>query len=258
MKLRLHQYISQTGTFRSKAELISAIKDGQVTVDSKTIDDPGFQLKAHKAEVRWKGNLLKLKEHTYIVMNKPHGFLCSRLTETEKKKGRRSVFGIIERDKSMSQSTKQSLFCVGRLDEPTIGLLILTNDGKLANSILNPTAKMPKTYEALLKSPLAEHAKKAIEAGITIQLEENGKVTPYSTLPAKIRRVDKHRVHITITEGKKRQIRKAIEATGNKVVALKRIAIGNLHLTCLNLEEGEYKPVKKSLLEDKALGRDSI
>ena len=130
---------------------------------------------------------------------------------------------------------KYKVFPVGRLDYNTQGLLLLTNDGDWANEIIHPSKHIPKTYEVLLKYELTNKQMNQIRNGIIIDGRR--------TLPAKVNIVDKVNgyfvTHVTIYEGRNREIRKMFESLQLKIYGLKRLKIGELELG--NLEEGKYR-----------------
>ena len=252
MKIYLHQFLSRTGVFSSKKVLIEALRRGEVTIDGKVVADSMFQFNPNTKNVFWKGKeLIMLNKKIYFIMHKPAGYVCAKLSARDHALGKRSVFEIIEKDPKLDSVTKNSLFTVGRLDEDTSGLLIVTNDGDLGSRVTHPQHCVRKVYEVQLKKPLKEQSKKRIEEGIIIDLEENGKIEHYKTKPCVITQKTPTRLTITLIEGKKREIRRMFEKVNNPVFALKRIAIGNLFLDSLKLAEGEYCFVERELLEKK-------
>ncbi|MFH1917406.1 MAG: pseudouridine synthase [Nanoarchaeota archaeon] len=235
MKTYLHQFLTRTGKFSTKNDVISAIRKEEISVDGKTITQPNYQFNANK-RVCWKRRELTIHDQkVYIILNKPEEYLSSRLSPQDKKLGKKSVFDLIDLD----ERTKNTLSCVGRLDENTTGLLILTNDGKLNTAITQPKNKIPKTYYAHLEKELTPAQEEQIRTGVTITLEENGKKTRHKTCPATIISHGKAAT-ITLFEGKKREVRRIFESVENKIISLSRIAIGNLSLYTLNLPKGKW------------------
>ena len=252
MKIRLHQFLSRTGMFGSKKDLIQSVRSGNVKVNGKVVVNPEFIFDAAKKAVFWNDRLLQqVKKNIYIIVNKPEGFLSSRLTANDVKLGKRSVFGIIDKDKSLDEETKRALFCVGRLDEDTSGLLIITNDGKLGAKLTDPKNKVEKTYLVKLQQPITPKAISDLEKGVIIDLEENGIITKYMTKGCRVEVVspDFSELKVFLTEGKKREVRRMFEAVGNKVVQLQRVGIGNLRLEELNLKKGECSIADSKLLQ---------
>lgn len=244
MKLYLHQFLSRSGFFSSKKEILAAIRAGEIAVAGKTITQPNYQFSAAK-EVTWKGkSLCIVEEKVYLVVYKPEGFLSSRQTSADVKMGKKNVFSLI---KGIEAKVDKTLFCVGRLDEDTAGILILTNDGKFSSDVTRPEKGVQKTYVAVLDAPLEKDAIEKIKKGVVITLEENGKEVPYKTRPAKLS-AKGNQMTISVTEGKKREVRRIFSSVGRKVVLLERIAIGNLTLSSLHLKKGECAQVSKEFL----------
>lgn len=240
MKLRLHQFLSRTGTFSSKKELITAIIKAEITIDGKAVTNPMHIFDAKK-KVCWKGKPLKrVTAKTYIAINKPEGYLSSRLTPGDARLGKKSVFELLSN--ALDEKTEKSLFCAGRLDEDSSGLLIITNDGKLGSKITAPGSGIEKTYHAALARPITDGELAKLRKGVTIQLEENGKITSYTTkpCPAEIILPNRKQLKLVLAEGKKREARRMLESIGNKVTQLERTAIGKLTLQELKLEKGQY------------------
>ena len=155
------------------------------------------------------------KKQYYYLMNKPKGVVCTVSDD----RGRKTVVDYLPK-------TGARIFPVGRLDYATEGLLILTNDGELAYRLMNPTNEIPKTYLARIEGTLTEKDLKPIRSGVELD--------GYLTKKCKAHIVETNKaytkVHITITEGKNRQVRRMFEAIGKNVEFLKRIKIGQLSI----------------------------
>jgi 16S rRNA pseudouridine516 synthase len=246
-KVRLHQYLSKSAVFSSKQAIWDAIQKGEIEVNGTITRNPDFQLRITKT-VLWKGKpLTVVREHIYIVINKPSGYLSSKLSNYDIKFGKKSIFSLL---KGLDEKALNTLFCVGRLDEDSSGLLIITNDGNFSHKTTNPIFNVLKKYHAKLEQALSDDMKKKIEQGVEITLEENGLLTPYLTKECAINYLDSTRknISITIQEGKKREIKRMMETVGNKVLALKRISIGGLNLEKLNIPDGKYRTIDKVYL----------
>ncbi len=172
------------------------------------------------------------KQEEYYIMNKPKGVICSVSDD----RGRKTVMDLLP-------EAAGRVFPVGRLDYETEGLLILTNDGETAYRLTHPTTEVPKTYMARIEGTMTEKDLNRIRSGI----ELDGVMT--KKCKAHIVETNKAytKVHVTITEGRNRQIRRMFEAIGRNVEFLKRISIGKLKLTGLN--RGEVR----KLTEDEVL-----
>ena len=252
MKLSIHQYLTRAGIFKSKKEVFDAIKNSQIKIDKEIITNPNHYFNISVHEVFYKNKSLSdITEKVYILLNKPLGYLCSKLTDEEKKLNKKSIFEIINKDATIDEKTKNSLFSVGRLDEDTQGLLIITNDGKLSSRITNPDHEVNKTYLVVLKNKLSQHDIHSIEMGMYIDLEENGRIYKYKSKKCKILPETSNRIKITVKEGKKREIRRMFEKIGNQVLTLERVSIGNLKLKDLNLKESQYMFIEKKFIEQR-------
>lgn len=235
-KIYLHQFLSKAGIFKSKNDLIQAIKNSEIKISNKIIINPRFQFNPKTKLVTYKDKPVKpLKTKIYIIINKPESYLSSKLTNEDIRLNKKSIFDLIKID----EQTKKTLFSIGRLDEDSSGLLIITNDGKLCSEIINPKNNIKKVYQVTLKKPISQEDIKKIEQGITIDLEENNIITKYKTKESKISLETPTKLTITLTEGKKREIKRIFEAINNEVIKLERIAIGNIK--DLNLNPGQYK-----------------
>lgn len=259
-KVRLHQYLSKTTAFKNKQAIWDAIRDGEIVVNDLITKNPDFQLRLTKP-VFYKGEALTvIRDNFYILINKPEGYLSSRLSNIDKKLGKKSVFSLLL---GIEEEIANTLFTVGRLDEDTRGLLIITNDGNLSHKTANPEFEVEKEYVVYLELPLTEEAKARIEKGVGITLEENGEFSMHLTKPCKIvfRSEDKKQIMINISEGKKREIKRMMEVVGNKVEGLERVSIGNLRLDEENILIGKYKIVDKDYITKKltlSLKKDKI
>jgi len=248
MKLRLHQFLSKTGHFASKQAVKQAVWAGEVTVNGSIIKDIAFQFKVAKKEVAYKGQVLRLpSEDRTFLLNKPTGVICSRLNPQERSLGKRSVFEMF-RD-SVTPTEYERLVTVGRLDEDTSGLLLVTTSGALVHRIASPETQVAKVYCVTTASPVSEEQRLRLEDGLDIELEVNGEVEMYRTRPAKVKIVNPCITSLSLSEGKKRQVRRMFAALGHEVVALERTAIGGLDLAEYNLERGEFVDVSEDNVE---------
>ena len=221
-EIRINKYIASCGmcSRRNAEELILG---GRVKINRQVVTELGVKVK-YGDVVEVDGKKISLEqEKVYIMLNKPRGYV----TTSKEQFGRPSVLDLLD--------VPQRVFAVGRLDMDSEGLLLLTNDGDLANRIIHPTKHIAKTYEVVLKREISSENIENLKQGVDIG--------GYITRPAIVEKVDNKNIIITIYEGKNRQVRKMCEAVGNKVVNLKRIAIGNLMLGRLKI--GEYKHLAK-------------
>ncbi len=244
----LHQFLSSTGLFPSKKAILDALHEGKIKVSNKVITNPQHHFDPKKQHVYVNDKPVKIiKEKIYLLLNKPEGYLSTRLTANDLKLHKKSVFDLL--GFPLTPAIQKTLQCVGRLDEDSSGLLILTNDGILNHQITNPSSTISKTYLVTILKPLTKEHQTQLEQGVDIDLEENGSITTYHTKPVMIKLLTLTTLEVTITEGKKREVRRMFEAVNNEVLTLERIAIGKIVLQDLNIAPGHYKQVDKGFLE---------
>ena len=225
-KIRLQKYIAKcTNYSRRKAEEL--ISNGEIDINGKTVNKQGVTVDPSKDIVKLNGKVLFLNEETiYVMLHKPSGYLSTK-SDTH---SRNTIMDLIP---------FKNIYPVGRLDKDTEGLLLLTNDGDFAYKVTHPKFKHQKEYFVHLKSPISKEDKQNLEKGIFID--------GVKTAPSIISNIKGNTCHITIHEGKKRQIRRMFEEIQNKVIYLKRIRIGELLLG--RLKKGEYKLITKNKAE---------
>lgn len=218
---RLNKYLADCGV-GSRRECDRLIADGKVKINGRiatlgeTVED--------NDQVSVEGKRVQLKnKNYYIMLHKPKG--C--VTTVKDDLGRKTVMDFVD--------IKARLYPVGRLDYDTEGLLLLTNDGDVANKLTHPKNNVEKVYVARISGKLTEAERRNLENGVEI----DGVVTA----PAKVKILqgDEHhtRVEVTITEGRNHQVKKMFECVGKEVEFLKRVAVGELHLG--GLQRGKWR-----------------
>ena len=227
--MRLAKHLAHCGVAsRRAAERIIAA--GRVTVDGEMVTDPARDVSGSE-DVRVDGSTVAPEAPEVWAVNKPIG-----VVSTAKEPGSRQA--VVELVKTDSR-----LYPVGRLDADSEGLLLLTNDGELANRLTHPRYEVHKTYVATLRRPPADRDLERLARGVDL---EDG-----PTAPARVRRLGERKVEIAIREGRNRQVRRMFEAVGNEVVALRRVAFGPVRLGDLKagaarrLGEGEVAALWK-------------
>ena len=218
----------------SRKEAREIIKEGKVNVNGRLILRAEELIDTMLDEVSVKGFDFTLKNHIYIMLNKPAGVITA--TKDENKK---TVIDLIPPELS-----RKSLFPCGRLDKDTTGLLLLTDDGDMCHRIVSPNHCIYKTYIAVLSRPLESADIKKIESGII--LKDGTKC-----MPAKVRYFTddySYFAEIKISEGKYHQVKRMFAAAGNHVDKLKRIQIGSLKLDD-SLAEGQCREITKEELQ---------
>ena len=238
MKISLKQFLMRTGKFKKSYNCEVAIKSGKVSVNNQMILNPNCFFNPKKSIVKLNNEKLKPVPKLYLLLNKPAGYVC------QKSKNEKTIYDLFKKI-NLSKESISSLFSVGRLDKKTEGLLIITNDGKLASTLMKPDSNIIKKYYAVLEKPIKKGDIKKIEDGIEIFVDNSY----YKTIPSKIKIVWEKEVYISISEGKKRQIRKMFEAFNNKVLYLKRVSIGGLQLG--KLAVGEIKEIAREEIMEK-------
>ncbi len=209
----------------SRSEITRAAKNGEITVDGKVITDASKHIDENAVTVVFRGERVVYREFTYIMMNKPSGYVSSTDDPRE-----RTVLELLP-----ERLRKLNLFPCGRLDKDTVGLLVLTNNGQLAHRMLSPKHHVAKLYAFRSESPLSADDIARLESGVDIG-------EGYVTKPAKVTVTDRatNAATIEITEGKYHQIKRMLEAVDNKIVFLERIDFAGLMLD-RSLERGEWR-----------------
>lgn len=218
---RLNKYLADCGV-GSRRECDKLIADGCVKINGKIASLGANVEENDSVSVNGRRVTPKTKNY-YIMLHKPKG--C--VTTVKDDLGRKTVMDFVD--------IKARLFPVGRLDYDTEGLLILTNDGDVANKLTHPKNNVEKVYVARLSGSLTEAERQMLERGVEIDGRK--------TMPAKVKILakDEHhtRVEVTITEGRNRQVKKMFESVGKEVEFLKRVAEGELRLG--GLQRGKYR-----------------
>ncbi len=227
--MRLDKLVASQGKY-SRNDVKKLIKQGQILVDGECAKSPELQVDPDSSEVVICGELLKYKEHIYIMMNKPAGVVSATDDKTHK-----TVLDLVP-----PELYRDGLFPAGRLDADTTGFVLLTDDGDFAHRILSPKNHIEKTYIATLAEELTDEDIEALEQGIVLK-------DGYECLPCKINRKNYKEIEIKICEGKYHQIKRMIAARNNKVLTLKRVKMGGLPLD-IDIKEGFCKEITQEEL----------
>ena len=219
---RLDKIISLSlGVSRSEARKI--IRYGKTQVDGKVIREPSFTLDPSGCEITHRGKRIEYKEHIYLIMNKPSGVLSA-----SEDKARQTVVDLVP-----DSLKRRSLSPVGRLDRDTTGLLLLTDDGDFAHSVIHPKKNIYKTYLVSLDGEVTDGMSESFKNGVVLADGTKCK----SAVP---KRVSTNTAEIKISEGRYHQIKRMFGTENLGVNALKRTAIGGLLLPD-NLAVGECR-----------------
>lgn len=221
--MRLNKYLADCGV-DSRRNCDEIIAQGRVKVNGKTVTRLGVDVDPENDSVSMDGRRLRQKRRdVYVMLHKPKGVVCTAKDD----KGRKTVLDLVD--------VKARLFPVGRLDYDTEGLLLLTTDGQLAQTLTHPSHHIPKIYVARIFGELSEEEEKSLEKGVLL----DGALTQ----PASVKVVEKDdrtsRIEITIFEGRNRQVRRMLESVGKDVEFLKRVSVGELRLG--GLSRGKYR-----------------
>lgn len=235
--LRLDKLLAHTG-FGTRSEIKQLVKRGAVSVNGKKVKDSGQQVHPERDEVSVDGEPVMYREFVYLMLNKPQDVVSA--TEDNRD---RTVLDLLEREYAHFD-----LFPVGRLDKDTEGLLLLTNDGKLAHNLLSPRKHVPKTYYAEVEGAVEESDTDAFACGVAL---DDG----YVTMPAELNilhtgnpaQSELSRIELTIMEGKFHQVKRMFQSVGKRVVFLKRLSMGPLKLDPL-LPVGTYRELTEEEL----------
>ena len=220
----------------SRTEVKNFLKTGRVTVNGKKEKSAKLQINEDTDEICFDGQKLEYEEFVYYMMNKPQGVISA--TEDPKHK---TVLDLLD-----DYARVKEVFPVGRLDIDTHGLLLLTNDGKLAHSLLSPKRHVDKTYLAQVDGIMTDEDIETFAQGIPLK--------DFTCQPAKLELVSIDRekeeslVRVTIAEGKFHQVKRMVAYCGKEVVDLQRLTMGTLTLD-EDLKRGEWRRLTKEELE---------
>lgn len=219
--MRLDKYLSDAGVL-TRTESAKAAKNGQITVNGTVTRRSSGHIAPTKDEVCYNGQKIIYREFTYIMLNKPEGYVSATddsLCPT--------VIDLLP-----EELRKIGLFPCGRLDKNTLGLMILTNNGPLAHKLLAPKSHVSKKYSFKCKFPVSEEDVKCLESGVDIG--------GYVTAPCRVELVSEKEGYITLTEGKYHQIKLMATAVHNQITYLERVTFGPVMLDG-GLSRGQWR-----------------
>lgn len=236
--MRLDKFLSSCGA-GSRRDIKQLIKNKAVAVNGITAKDSSLHIDENSDTVTVNGKEYKYRQFIYLMLNKPDGYVSATYD-----KHLPTVCGLIGEEYSHFEA-----FPVGRLDIDTEGLLILTNDGALAHRVLSPKSHVDKTYFVRCKNALCQDDVNTFLEGVTL---DDG----YKTMPAKLNICENPtECTLIIQEGKFHQVKRMMEAIGNRVLYLKRIKMGSLSLDP-DLKSGKIRELtdeEVKLLETKSM-----
>jgi len=228
--MRLAKYIARGGV-ASRRHAEDLVRSGRVRVDGVRVTDPALDVD-DRNEVKIDGQPISPEPMEHYLVNKPVGVVST----AHDPQGRAKVVDLVPSD--------ARLYPVGRLDADTGGLILLTNDGELANRLMHPRFEIEKTYRARVQGSVSERMLRRLRSGVEL---EDGR-----TWPAEVRVAASDSqtttLELVIHEGRKRQLRRMCEAVGHPVIELERVAYGPL--TTAGLAAGEFRPLTEQEVEE--------
>ncbi len=221
--MRIDKFLSDMG-IATRRESAEAAKRGQILVDGAPVKKASVHIDPEKVRLSYRGQEIAYTRFTYVMLNKPEGYVSA--TED-------SSLPVVT-DLLPEQLKRRELFPVGRLDRDTVGLMILTNDGVLAHTLLSPRHHVAKEYRFSSAEPMAEGVEESFRDGVVL-------ADGYECKSAIID-LDEDRLGgvITLTEGKYHQIKRMVASTSNRVTYLERISFAGIPLD-MALARGEWR-----------------
>lgn len=233
--MRLDKFLAEVG-IGSRKEVKVLIKKGQIKVNEEVIKSDKFQVKEFDDQITYLDEPLVYQKDFYYVLNKPAGVISATQDNYEQ-----TVMDLLS-----DEDYREDLFPVGRLDKDTEGLLILTNDGKLAHQLLSPKKHVEKEYFAKVKGVMTEEDIDSFARGLVIDKGEQ-------TLPAQLfidsidHEEETSAIRLILHEGKFHQVKRMVQAVGKEVTYLKRLRMGGFLLP-ESLDNGEYRELTETEL----------
>ena len=221
--MQLERILHSQG-FGSRKACRVLIRHGEVTVNGTPCDNPFAEFDPAGLIFSVEGETWQYREKAYLMLHKPEHYECS-----QKPMHHPSIYSLLP-----AQLRERGVQCIGRLDEDTTGLLLLSDDGQFIHRMSSPKWKVPKIYEVTAKHALGPQQAEALLAGVQLHDEP----APIVALACEL--VSENVLHLTLAEGKYHQVKRMLAAAGNRVEKLKRIRIGELSLP-EELAPGEWR-----------------
>ncbi|MGL4522098.1 MAG: pseudouridine synthase [Bacilli bacterium] len=232
--MRIDKFLAHTG-FGTRKEVKNMLKKKEVLVNGTRVKDAKFHVNEKEDEVSVDGTVVEYVEFIYLMMNKPDGVISATEDNNDE-----TVIDLLD-----PYYADFEPFPMGRLDKDTEGLLLISNDGKLAHNLLSPKKHVSKRYEVFVKGKMTEKEMAIFQKGITLDEQ-------FTTLPASMEILEANEeqshVHVIIQEGKFHQIKRMFEAVGSSVTYLKRLSMGPIILD-ESLECGEYRELNEQEMQ---------
>ena len=224
---RLQKVLAAAGV-DSRRKCEELILDGAVRVNRKVVDELPAFVDPEKDVITVNGRKIRAAQKVYFILNKPKGVICTNSDP----QGRKKAIDLVH--------TRERIFCVGRLDADTTGLIILTNDSELANRLTHPRYRMSKTYVVKIKAEVGGVQVEKLKKGIWLADGKTGR----ASVKILQRRVKESLIEITIRQGLNRQVRRMLAKVGLPVKSLKRARVGKL--TTRGIGVGKFRTLTKS------------
>ncbi len=230
-EIRLQKFMAECGV-ASRRKCEQLIEDGKVKVNGHPVA-LGTKINPKKDIVTVRGKkIIRQESMRYIMLNKPRGYVTTVSDEL----GRKTVMDLLT-------DVKERVYPVGRLDRDSEGLLLLTNDGALANALMHPSFHVAKIYRVTIRSAVADDVLQSLREGVEI---DSGKTAPCEIIPL-VEEKDRTVLEFKIHEGRNREIRKMCEHFGLEVARLKRIATAGVKLGML--KTGDFRDLNETELK---------
>lgn len=201
----------------------------EITVNGELCDDPSATFELDNLHFTVQGEAWDYKEQSYLMMHKPSNYECSHKTQHHP-----TIYSLLPHP-----LVERGVQCIGRLDEDTTGLILISDDGQFIHKMSSPKHKVPKVYEVTCKHPISDEQIDHILKGVQLVDED----APIAALDCT--RLSDNVIHMTLAEGKYHQVKRMIAAISNRVEGLKRIQIGELKLPD-DLKVGEWRWLSES------------
>ena len=227
-KLDLERILSKQG-FGTRKQCRMMIINEKITVNGELCDDPDAIFELENLAFTVKGESWDYREKSYLMLHKPSNYECSHKTQHHP-----TIYSLLPHPLVV-----RDVQCIGRLDEDTTGLILISDDGQFIHKMSSPKHKVPKIYEVTCKHPVSQANIHALLQGVQLVDEP----APIAALDVK--KISHNIIHMTLAEGKYHQVKRMVAAISNRVEALKRIQIGDLKLPD-DLKVGEWRWLSES------------
>jgi len=236
--MRLEDILFSQG-FGTRRVCAGLVQQGYVSVNGEVQEDPGVFFDPEHLKFKVQGTEWPFFDHAYLMLHKPTGTECSQKPSTWP-----SIYTLLPSPLRTrpQKAAVQGVQAVGRLDQDTTGLLLLTDDGKFIHRMSSPKHHMPKVYEVTTKHEITDSQVEKLLAGVVLD------DSPKPVKAAACEKVSETHLKLTLTEGKYHQVKRMLAAVGNRVEGLHRSAIGNLQLP-EDLAPGQWRWILPSELE---------